>query len=756
MRADEVLKRYAAGERNFGSSNLRGQSFKGQELSGADFSQSDIRGADFSHSNLSGTRFNHCQAGLTPLQTIFFIFLGWSLAAIAGLVSSAAIYFSLFVLIPSDLLPQVFKFDYVPGLEWVRWITPILFVGWLMISRYLGPTITGVFVGLVTIACVVLAFLEAAGVAIAHNLFFVILAALVGSLAVDTFGAMGFASLKIIARKHAALMGIGTAVQGLAAIGTINFLYHYYYSLDLEGILGIVANSFMVLIPFVTAMFSAFVGSEIFQDTDNRPWLRKITIAFISRKGKGTSFHQANLTDADFSAAILPNTDFRGANFTRTFWQDAQLFHLSLIKQTYLADAQIKKLVTSEEGQGQSFDYKDMRGINLQNAQLADASFIGTNLSEANLAGANLSRAKLVRTQLYRANLSSAVLTGAYTQDWGISTDTQFDGVQCDYIYMRLPTPADPDPCRKPDNRNETFAAGDFENFIAPIIKTLDLYSQQNVDPRHVAEAYKTIDLFHHEGIDPGAAAIALQQLAQQHPEAGIEVVALEGRGQEQIRLQAVVSGQANRSELSAQYSENYRQLKSLPYGDLQALLSGIADKDQQLRRLETMLEQAIQQPRFYVETYRHQGEFIMSQSKGNIQIDNVRGNVSGVAAAGEHLEITGSALGEISGTVTSTINQLPASPDAAQPGLRELLTQLQTEIEATNELSNEDKAEALEQVKVLAEAGQNPEEGALKKAAKTAMKVLKGTIAGLPSATKLVQESARLLVAISALLTII
>lgn len=755
MKADEVLKRYAAGERNFCGTNLRGESFKNQDLSGADFSQSDIRGTNFSQAILRQTNFSQCRAGLTLQQTLFLTVISWGVAAIAGCLSSAAIYLSLFAFIPSGFLPHILGNDYLPGMVWTKWLTPILLVVWLLASRWLSPTIFGLLWWVVlTFIFVILALLKVAGFILADNISHGILAVLLGSFALDTMGAVAYAALKVMARKIALAFGVGIAIQIIATIWGISYWSNDYHSLNPDGLLGIVIHSLKILLPIAAATFSVFVGVGIFQDADNRPWLRKLIIALVA--ARGTSFQHANLSDANFTSALLPNTNFQAANFTRAHWSQARSLHLAQIERTYLADAQIQHLVTSGQGQGQTFDYKDLRGVNLQSADLAEASFVGVNLSEANLAGANLARAKLVRTQLYRANLSNAILTGAYIQDWGISTDTQFDGVQCDYIYMRLPTPADPDPCRKPDNRNETFAAGDFENFIAPIIKTLDLYSQQNVDPRHVAEAYKTIDLFHHEGIDPGAAAIALQQLAEQHPEAGIEVIALEGRGQDQIRLQAVVSGQANRSELSAQYSENYRQLKSLPYTDLQSLLSSVTEKDQQIHRLETMLEQAIQQPRFYVETYRHQGEFIMSQSKGNIQIENVQGNVSGVAAAGDHLEMTGTLLGEISGTVTNTINQLPTSSDPDQPGLRELLSQLQAAIEAERELNDEDKAEALEQVKVFAEAGQKPEEGALRKAAKTAMKILKGTIAGLPSATELVQESSKLLVAISALLAIV
>jgi hypothetical protein len=109
--------------------------------------------------------------------------------------------------------------------------------------------------------------------------------------------------------------------------------------------------------------------------------------------------------------------------------------------------------------------------------------------------------------------------------------------------------------------------------------------------------------------------------------------------------------------------------------------------------------------------------------------------------------------LGEISGTVTNTINELPKSDEAEKPGIKELLTQLQTAIEADKNLSEEDKAEALEQVKALAEAGKNPQEGAMQKVAKTAMKILKGTISSLPSAATLVEACGKLLPLISGFL---
>ncbi|NES83743.1 MAG: hypothetical protein F6K10_21310, partial [Moorea sp. SIO2B7] len=53
---------------------------------------------------------------------------------------------------------------------------------------------------------------------------------------------------------------------------------------------------------------------------------------------------------------------------------------------------------------------------------------------------------------------------------------------------------------------------------------------------------------------------------------------------------------------------------------------------------------------------------------------------------------------------------------------------------------------EALEQVKALAEAGKNPSDGAMKKLAKRATTMLKGIIAGLPTAAKLVEQCKELL----------
>lgn len=82
--------------------------------------------------------------------------------------------------------------------------------------------------------------------------------------------------------------------------------------------------------------------------------------------------------------------------------------------------------------------------------------------------------------------------------------------------------------------------------------------------------------------------------------------------------------------------------------------------------------------------------------------------------------------LDEISGNVTNTIQHLANSsqPDAIE--LSDRLQQHQTAIEAETELNDDDKAGALEQLNTLAQAGQNPQDITLRKAANTALKILK------------------------------
>lgn len=84
---------------------------------------------------------------------------------------------------------------------------------------------------------------------------------------------------------------------------------------------------------------------------------------------------------------------------------------------------------------------------------------------------------------------------------------------------------------------------------------------------------------------------------------------------------------------------------------------------------------------------------------------------------------------------VTQTLEQLPASPQPDQPGIRELLSQLQRGIEVEENLSDEEKTEALTQIQVLAHAWNEKALEQEQKQANSALRVLRGIVADSPHA---------------------
>lgn len=732
---------------HFNVQNLQSRCFKGQDLTGFDFSHSDIRGSDFTNAILTNANFSGARAGQSNCWFIGSLMISLGLAGFAGLIAGWGGGIVGYLMMSTDDLSQTADFSKLPVMAATA--LPILLSTFIyvVLKKGLGLGLGGyvliVSSTFIFVAAVVPNELGNHVVGVIFILLFI-----VSFIAATGIHGTATALACFLDKKLIFPLSIFTALA-CVTFGALEGSQTSHLSHNSSKVIALLIAGFLSV---CMVGLSAYIGRKAFLEDKRYFVIHKLAIYFASFGG--TSFRAANCTDTDFSKASLRSSDLRKAILARTNFSETKGLSQALVSETYLVDSRIRLLVTSKVNLNQDFEYKDLREVNLENADLSGSSFKGADLSEANLRNSNLCGSNLAQTQLYRADLTGACFTGAYIQDWGISTDTNFEAVRCDYVYMQLPTKADPDPCRKPDNRSEMFQPGDFADFIAPIIKTLNLYQTQHVDLRMVAQQFKTLDLFHHEGIDPTAAAIALKQLAQQHPEAELEVVALEGRGDDKVRVQAKVTGIADRSALSAEYFTKYEEISALPFADLQSLLAGIAEKDERIRSLEGMVMTAIESNKFYVETYYNLGDTV--SEKGAINISSGGGSVSGIVG-GDIKDVSGVVnLGAISGDVSNAIGQLPDASNPDEPSLKDLLTQLKTAIEAEAELSPEDKAEALEQVKTLAEAGQAPEDGALKKAAKTAMKVLKGTVSGLSEVNKLAQECTKLLPIITTLLVLV
>jgi uncharacterized protein YjbI with pentapeptide repeats len=593
--------------KDYSGQNLRGRSFKGQNLAGVNFSYADIRGADFSNANLIGANFSNAKAGLQKRWVIALVAFSCFLSSLAAFASSLAS-----IVVSTSLEPKFFVFR--DGIV----LTFLITLSIINVQRGISAFLIALSIVLTVTAAiaVVIAILgQSQGtVALALGVIGSIVVTIVS--AATTGGAVSVVGKSAVVSVTATtLLGIGTAVKIFAfQINTISVT-----DLVFNGIataLGIGQGAYIVK--------KALAGEEKFS------LVRPIAIAWAVLGG--TSFRNADLFEANFTSATLNYTDYREANIIRTCWLNAKKFHLARFDNTYLEQPQVRQLVVIGQGQDLNFDHLNLNGVNLNGANLQDASFIGADLSQANLQDADLSRANLKQTQLGGTDFTGATLTGAFIEDWNITSQTKFNGVRCEYVYMRSPTKENPDPCRKPDNREEVFADGDFGDFIKPIIDTLDLYHNQGVDPRAIAIAFKT--------------------LAENNPDAELEIVAMEKRGSDKFLLRAKTAVSADKSELSAEYFDNYNYIKALPETEVKLLL---AEKDSRIRSLETMVITALERPNFYAETYNNKGDTMSQspkkQSTFNLQNAQFGGGLVDAETVNAH---------QIGGNITNNAQQQP------------------------------------------------------------------------------------------------
>lgn len=690
MKASEVLKRYKAGERDFRGVNLRGQSFKGQDLSGANFSEADLRSTNFTGATLRRTNFTGAKCGLQESWVVLIIITLFALIFYSGF------YYELIV----SLFLEIFQDDLKKKILQ-------LFICALLVS-----------LGIVTIRqgiklkseIVFLLFLSPIFVAIAG----IIVEEIEGS-GLRLFAlATGFANAIVTIFIFALTLTI-TYILGS------DYLFLGIFLLEIITQLIILGSKLSVaafLFRFVMVLAGIIIAWLTIKKDGFDSWIRSFTISVSSIKS--TSFKNADLTDAKFSQAELKSTNFRNATLTRVRWFKAKNIEWTDSNNQYLRNTQVRQWLIGE-GKDKNFDEQKLQGISLEDADLSGASFINTNLSDANLKNtilpkanfdfanlsntnledadlseasfidanlsyanlksrnssstdftkanlsyanlqkSNLSKAKLVQTQLDNTDLTGAILTGACIEDWGITTHTKLDGVECKYVFMRSPTEDDENRRRKPDNWEENFEGNDFTDFIKPFFDTLDLYHNQRVDPRAIAISWK--------------------QLAENNPDANLRFASMEVKGEDNLLLRLKTAPNADLSKLNAEYFETYNQLKALAAEEFKKLLT---EKDERIQALETMVNTALKRPSFYAENYNHQGDNDMS---GDRNIEVKKGNYN-ESIQGDYYEQSGNlGIGHMSGgEIKDNVKVAGVVNEAEKQNLAEAAAEIQTLLEQLSE----------------------------------------------------------------------
>jgi uncharacterized protein YjbI with pentapeptide repeats len=483
-----------------------------------------------------------------------------------------------------------------------------------------------------------------------------------------------------------------------------------------------VAVAFPVTVVFI--LFSCYISWRSLSGDEIDAWIRSFAIAFAATGG--TSFRNADLTDADFTGATLKNTDFRKANLTRTRFYEAKKLDFARPGKTILSNPAVLNLLVTLNGRNKSYAGANLKGANLIGADLKEANFNNADIKEATFQEANLEWTNLTFAQAVGTNFSNAQMTGACVEAWNIESTTILDNVDCRFVYLlEYPKPGTDDRERRPSSGE--FQPGEFTKLFEEVLNTVDLIFQNGIDWKAFINAFKKVQ------VENGDTELAIQSI--------------ENKGDGVVVVKVAVPDNADKEKIHSDFTQNYQlalaAVEEKYKAELQAKDNEIVIYRQKSAEMTEIVKLLAKKPINVQFDNKVENKNMTNDSSRKVEIGSV----------GRDFNASGQAfnLGEISGTVTNTINELPSAPEPDKPGIKELLTQLKTAIEADTDLKPKDKEKALKQVKALAEAAQNPQEK--QDLADTAITMLKGVVSNLPTAAKLVEECGKLLPIISGFL---
>ncbi|MEI3650253.1 MAG: pentapeptide repeat-containing protein [Dolichospermum lemmermannii FEM_B0920] len=481
---------------------------------------------------------------------------------------------------------------------------------------------------------------------------------------------------------------------------------------------------FALFITFSFILFSIFIAWRIEGRYDKDSWLDLYITALCTLKG--TSFHSANLINADFTGAILKNTDFSKANIRRTRFYKAKQLNFARVDDTILTNPAVLNLLVSCNGREKSYAGANLRGANLIGADLKEANFNNADIMGATFQGANLEGANLTVTQAIGTDFTKAQMTGTCVEAWNIENTTILDDVDCRFVYLlefpKLGT----------DNRERRPSSGEF---------------QPGEFTKLFEEVLNTVDLIFRDGIDWKAFVNAFEKLQVKNGDTELYIKGIDNKGDGVFVVKVAVPDNADKEKIHSDFTQNYQlalaAVEEKYKAELQAKDNEIVIYRQKSAEMTEIVKLLANKPINVQVDNKVENKNMTNDSSRKVEIGSIGGDFN---ASGQALN-----LGEISGTVTNTINELPSAPEPDKPGIKELLTQLKTAIESDTDLKPKDKEKALKQVKALAEAAQNPQEK--QDLADTAITMLKGVVSNLPTAAKLVEECGKLLPIISGFL---
>ncbi|MBD1882156.1 pentapeptide repeat-containing protein [Coleofasciculus sp. FACHB-T130] len=433
----------------------------------------------------------------------------------------------------------------------------------------------------------------------------------------------------------------------------------------------------------------AIISRQAIRGSPKFAWIREKAV-FWAATG-GTSFYGVDLTDACFDGADLPHTDFRNAILTRASFKNVTGLELSRLQGTILEQPNVRKLlINPQEGCGRDYTGANLSGANLREANLKEAILIGAHLNSADLRDANLEGANLTKAQVLDADFSGACLTEACLQEWNINSKTSFKNVTCKLVYLKQGKHGFLVP--KPDSGE--FQPGEFEKWIEKLQETIDVILRHR--------------------LNLAAFAVAIAQTALDYEGLDVARYSIENKGDGVFVAKVGVFPDADKSAIHQSITNYYYNEVSIQGERANILLNPSAEVE------------------------------IMESKQTDVTGDIVSGDKGdkttvGDVTVGRDL-IGASIVGDISGQVTTTIQQLQGVNTTDSNELAKILTALQEAIKGDSVLSDSLKKEALEAVETIAEEGKKPPEERAIKYCSMAVNALKGVTTAVTDASKLAE----------------
>ncbi|NEO16269.1 MULTISPECIES: pentapeptide repeat-containing protein [unclassified Moorena] len=584
MKAEEVLRKYAAGERDFRKENLRGQSLQGQDLSGADFSEADIRGANFKNAILTGTKFCNAVAGLQKRWVFLLLLVSWITSGVSGMAS----------LLGGALVGLSSDFNSVDNQVsgWAAFI--ILIIVYSVILRQ--GIRSGVAIAIAGSSLVVIVVVTANAIGIASAIVSATASTFVSASATAIATASTFVSTSAstFVSAIASIITIGIAIATAFAFA---FAFAFRFT-------GLVAIAVTIAVAVALALLGAYLGWRALKGDPRDAWIRTIAIAFAATGG--TSFYNADLTDADFTGATLKSTDLRKATLTRTCWQDTIKLDRTRPGKTILADTAVRELLVTGNGYNKSYVDANLRGANLKGANLNKANLKLADLSEATLEEANLEWANLTEAQAVGTDFTHAYFTGACLEAWNIDSTTTLTNIDCQYVFLL--ENSNPQGSRERRPSSDDFQAGEFTKLFQEVLNTVDLIFQNGVDWKAFVTAFKKVQV--------------------ENEDTELAIQSIENKGDGVVVVKVSVPPDTNKEKIHSDFKQKYE----LVLQELEKYKAELKAKDEQIieiyreqsENLMKIIEPLVSRPIKNIFDVTAKAESDMSDNSRNFNIDNL------------------------------------------------------------------------------------------------------------------------------------